>query len=211
MWKTLPCYRVKMAKSSTYWESRYQDGETGWDLNGVTPALQEAVKHLPKDTKILIPGCGLAWDGEALHHAGFTEVYLSDWAPSAKAAFLRRVPSFPENHFFTEDFFEWAMSPVHAKKFDLVLECTFYCAIPPTLRPQYVHAMQHLIKPGGKLMGLLFTFPLTEVGPPYGGSMEEYTTRFSHPFKLETFASSPLSIAPRADKEVFFIATLQTL
>ena len=60
-------------------------------------------------------------------------------------------------------------------------------------------------------MGVLFTFPLTEAGPPFGGSIAEYEERFSHPFVLETLEKSALSIPPRADKEVFFCAKLHAL
>jgi hypothetical protein len=51
---------------------------------------------------------------------------------------------------------------------------------------------------------------LTEQGPPFGGSLEEYTLRFGAPFRLDRLGPSPLSIAPRAEKEVFFCATLHT-
>jgi len=195
--------------SATYWEDRYGQNQTGWDLNGPTPALQAAVEGLAKDAFLLIPGCGFGWDGEALWSKGYRNVYLSDWAPSAKTAFLQRVPDFPEAQFVSGDFFEWASQPEQAGRFDAVLECTFYCAIPPARRDDYAAAMARLLKPGGRLMGVLFTFPLTEAGPPFGGSLEEYEARFSAPFRLEELGPTNLSISPRADKEVFFCAKLQ--
>ncbi len=117
--------------SAKNWEDRYSLNQTGWDLNGPTPALQAAAEGLAKDAFLLIPGCGFGWDGEALWSKGYRNVYLSDWAPSAKTAFLQRVPDFPEAQFVSGDFFEWASQPELASRFDAVLECTFYCAIPP--------------------------------------------------------------------------------
>ncbi|MEK9830622.1 MAG: SAM-dependent methyltransferase, partial [Schleiferiaceae bacterium] len=69
--------------SAKHWEDRYSLNQTGWDLNGPTPALQAAAEGLPKEAFILIPGCGFGWDGEALWSKGYKNVYLSDWAPSA--------------------------------------------------------------------------------------------------------------------------------
>ena len=197
--------------SASYWDQRYLENQTGWDLNGPTPALQAAIEGLPKTAFILIPGCGFGWDGEALWKKGYANVYLSDWAPSAKTAYLERVPDFPPDQFSSGDFFEWATLKENQGKFDVVLECTFYCAIPPQRRLDYAAAMAQILTPGGRLMGVLFTFPLTEAGPPFGGSVEEYHDRFSTPFALESMGASPLSIPPRADKEVFFCAKLQSL
>lgn len=198
-----------MLDHAEYWEARYQEAQTGWDLNGPTPALQAAAEAFPKDARILIPGCGLGWDGEALHRRGYTEVYLSDWAHSAKTQFLERVPDFSPDRFITGDFFSWAADEAVHGQFDCILECTFYCAIPPVMRANYARAMERLLRPGGQLLGLLFTFPLTEQGPPFGGSVEEYQARFSAPFQLDQLGPNPLSIASRAEKEVFFCATLQ--
>ena len=47
------------------------------------------------------------------------------------------------------------------------------------LRPNYVTKMHNLLSEKGKISGLLFDFPLTEVGPPFGGSQEEYVNLFS--------------------------------
>ncbi|MDX1327998.1 MAG: SAM-dependent methyltransferase, partial [Arenibacter sp.] len=89
--------------------------------------------------------------------------------------------------------------------FDLILEQTFFCALDPDLRPQYVHKMKQLLKPTGKLVGLLFTFPLTESGPPYGGSPEEYKALFGDHFNFKVLEVAYNSIKPRANKELFFI------
>jgi len=45
--------------------------------------------------------------------------------------------------------------------------------------------MKELLNPKGKLIGLLFQFPLTEVGPPFGGSKEEYNSLFENDFDIK--------------------------
>ncbi|MDX1334071.1 MAG: SAM-dependent methyltransferase, partial [Robiginitalea sp.] len=98
------------------------------------------------------------------------------------------------------DFFEFNEGP-----FDLVLEHTFFCALPPDLRPQYAEKMAGLLKKGGKLAGLLFDFPLTEEGPPFGGSREEYLRLFEPFFEIRILEEARNSIPPRAGRELFFI------
>ena len=64
----------------------------------------------------------------------------------------------------------------------------FFCAIHPSMRPQYVQQMKKILKPGGKLVGLLFDFPL-ESGPPFGGSYEEYKGHFQPHFHIKTLGT----------------------
>jgi len=67
--------------------------------------------------------------------------------------------------------------------------------------------MQALLSPKGKLVGLLFQFPLTESGPPFGGSKEEYLNLFSPYFEIKTLDVAYNSIKPRQGNELFFIFT----
>ena len=72
------------------------------------------------------------------------------------------------------------------EKFDLVLEQTFFCAIPPEMRADYATKMNEILNTKGKIAGLLFDFPLTGEGPPYGGSKAEYLSLFSEKFRIKT-------------------------
>ena len=91
------------------------------------------------------------------------------------------------------------------KTFDLVIEQTFFCALNPELRSNYVSKMETLLNPNGKIAGLLFDFPLTEAGPPFGGSENEYLKLFSEKFNIKTLEKAYNSIKPRKDTELFFI------
>jgi thiopurine S-methyltransferase len=53
---------------------------------------------------------------------------------------------------------------------------------------------------------VLFDFPLSTEGPPFGGSREEYLQRFSPFFELKLLEKCYNSIAPRMGRELFIIA-----
>lgn len=181
-----------------FWSSRYKTGEIGWDLGAPSRPLTEYIDQLKdKDLKILIPGCGSAYEAEYLHKKGFTNVWLLDISQMALDRFAERVPDFPENHLIHANFFE------HAGAYNLILEQTFFCAIDPTLREEYVEKAAELLADGGKLVGLLFDDKLNEDHPPFGGNKAEYKTLFEKKFDIRTMEKAYNSIEPRAGRELF--------
>lgn len=191
-----------MQLNKNYWEERYQKNETGWDVGEISTPLKEYIDQLTdKSTKILIPGAGNSYELEYLLSQGFTNVFVLDYAQSPLDNIQKRIPSFTKNHLICADFFE------HHDSYELILEQTFFCALDPSLRKDYVQKMQSLLQPNGKIAGLLFQFPLTEVGPPFGGSKEEYNTLFQKDFTIKTLETAINSIKPRLEKELFFIFT----
>lgn len=183
-----------------YWENRYQNGETGWDAGRVTTPIKTFIDSLThKEQKILVPGAGNGHEYEYLIRQGFTNAYMLDivLAPLQNAA--ARLPQVPAGHFIHGDFFS------HTGAYDLIIEQTFFCAINPELRDAYVSQMHKLLKPGGILAGLMFCFPLTAEGPPFGGSIAEYEQRFSTLFNIKKMEPAYNSIKPRQDRELFVI------
>ncbi|WP_320814341.1 methyltransferase domain-containing protein [Flavobacterium sp.] len=188
-----------MKLNSNYWENRYQNNEIGWDTGEITTPLKEYIDQLNnKKIKILIPGAGNGYEFDYLIHNGFKNVFVVDLAPTPLKNIEQRNPDFKDN-LIQSDFFELD------QKFDLILEQTFFCALDPALRLNYAIKTNELLNSNGKIAGLLFDFPLTEDGPPFGGSIEEYKTLFSKAFKLKTLEKAHNSIKPRANKELFFI------
>jgi len=182
-----------------YWNNRYASSETGWDLNTVSPPIQQYFDRIENhDLKILIPGAGNAWEAEYLYKQGFQQVHLLDYAAIAINNFKKRLPHFPESQLHCEDFF------AHTGLYDCIVEQTFFCAIHPSLRPNYVNKMHALLKPGGILLGLLFNDPLNMDKPPFGGNENEYRKLFQGKFHLDTFQTAMNSIPPRAGREFFF-------
>lgn len=182
-----------------YWEERYQKQDTGWDIGTISTPLKEYIDQLTdKKCRILLPGAGNGYEFDYLIHKGFTNVFVVDIALSPINNIAERNPAIISN-LFHQDFFNLN------EKFDLILEQTFFCAIQPSMRVDYVSKMHEIVNPKGKIAGLLFDFPLTEEGPPYGGSKEEYLSLFSEKFTIKTIERAHNSIKPRQNKELFFI------
>lgn len=188
-----------MKLNKEYWEERYLNNETGWDAGSITTPLKNYIDQLTdKSIKILIPGAGNGYEFDYLVSEGFYNVWVIDIAQQPLENLKQRNPKF-ENHFIHKNFFELEDS------FDLIIEQTFFCALNPELRKEYAVKMYELLTEKGKISGLLFDFPLTEVGPPFGGSKEEYLDLFGELFKIKKLENSYNSIKPREGKELFFI------
>ena len=191
-----------MKLNSNYWENRYLNNEIAWNVGKITTPLKDYIDQIgDKSVKILIPGCGNGYEFEYLMNHGFTNCFVLDYAGTPLENLKKRISNYNENQFITSDFFE------HESQYDLIIEQTFFCALDPELRQKYVKKMKSLLSPNGKIVGLLFQFPLTESGPPFGGSKEEYTELFSADFEIQTLETAYNSIKPRQGNELFFIFT----
>ncbi|MGB1038445.1 MAG: SAM-dependent methyltransferase [Bacteroidia bacterium] len=183
-------------RHAEYWDKRYQDAQTGWDIGYANKVLTDYVEaNLAKNSRILIPGAGRAYEVEYLWNKGYTNIYACDFSDIAKQTFLKINPSFPAEQYFVKDFFELD------KTFDIVIEQTFFCAINPTMRVDYKNKMHAILNNGGRIYGLLFDMT-KEDGPPYGGSKQEYTDLFSSDFEILQLKKCEHSIAPRMGNEL---------
>lgn len=183
-----------------YWESRYEEDETGWDIGAISPPLKAYIDHLQnKDLKILIPGGGNSYEAEYLLENGFKNVYVIDIAKTPLLNFKKRVPNFPDQQLLQENYFD------HHGTYDLLLEQTFFCALPVNYRKEYALKSYELLKPGGKMVGLLFNIHFSGEGPPFGGSKQEYEDIFQDLFILKKLETCYNSIPPRQGRELFFI------
>jgi len=193
-----------------YWNDRYLQGHTEWDMRQVSPPLQAYFDQLPdKNIAILIPGCGNAYEAGYLLEKGFTNSTLLDISPVLIDRLREKLPPSPALKLITADFFD------HRGGYDLIIEQTFFCALDPAKRPDYVEQMHRLLKPGGRLAGLLFDREFKShaapgdaapVGPPFGGHLDEYKKLLEKKFRIKTLASCYNSIRPRAGTELFLIA-----
>ncbi len=181
-----------------FWQSRYEDGSTGWDIGYPSNPLKRYIDSLQnKDIRVLIPGCGNAYEAGYMFEKGFRNVYIIDIAIAPIENFRKKFPQFPNDHILHGDFFELR------ETFDLILEQTFFCALDPSMRSDYVEKMAQLLKPGGRLAGVLFSTIFEKEGPPFGGTTDEYLNLFSKLFTIKTLEAEKDSIPPRAGNEVF--------
>lgn len=185
---------------SSFWENKYISKTIRWDIGYISTPIKKYFDQLSdKDISILIPGAGNGYEAEYLYKSGFKNVFILDLASQPLENFSARVPNFPIEQLIKIDFFN------QIGKYDLIIEQTFFCALDPALRNKYVHKMHELLTPNGKITGLFFDFPLTDEGPPFGGSKEEYLSLFSNHFIIKVLETAHNSINERATKELFAI------
>ena len=191
-----------------YWNDRYRSNQTGWDIGHISQPIKEYLDQLTnKNIAILIPGCGNAYEAEYLLKSGFKNITLVDFSELAVENLLQRFKEPAKENkikIVLSDFFEMN------SHFDLIIEQTFFCALDPSLRKKYATKMHTLLNHNGKVAGLLFSFPLTYEGPPFGGSIEEYQKYFREFFEIQTMDICYNSIQPRKDRELFFILKKKT-
>lgn len=182
-----------------YWNNRYRENQTGWDIGySSTPLQQYMLTVTDKNSSVFIPGCGNAYEAAFLVQMGFTNITLLDIS-SVLTAELKKTFSDTQINIITADFFE------HFGQYDLILEQTFFCALHPSQRSAYVEKMNRLLKPGGRLVGVLFNKEFTD-GPPFGGTKKEYEQLLGVHFSIKKMELCYNSIQPRRGSELFFIA-----
>ena len=182
----------------TFWNNQYEANTTGWDLGEVSPPLKAYIDQLTdKNLLILIPGCGNSYEAEYLLKNGFTGITVIDIAPHLVARLQEKFASDPNINIVLGDFFK------HEGKYDLILEQTFFCALNPSLRKDYVAKMKELLVPGGKLAGVLFAREFEQQGPPFGGCKCQYEPMFEKDFEFKTFELCNNSFVKRSGTELF--------
>ncbi len=188
--------------NSSYWEQRYQHKDTPWNLDRPHPAIVDFFEQLKdRDLTILVPGAGYGHEAEWLWHKGFNNIVLCDWAASALQGFKNRVNDFPDSQLLHRNFFELE------RAFDLILEHTFFCALPPEMRANYAEHTAALLRPQqGILTGVLFGEDLGAEGPPYGGSDAEYLNLFNQYYDQVDIEEISPNHSPRSARELFIYA-----
>lgn len=181
----------------SYWDSQYKSHTTGWDLGVVSPPIKSYFEKFEnKNLAILIPGCGNTYEAEFLLQQGFINVTVIDIAPTLVETLQEKFKNNSSIKIVLGDFFD------HQGKYDVIVEQTFFCALPPTMRQRYVSKMHSLLNSNGLLVGLLFNRSF-EKSPPFGGSKTEYEHLFAKAFTFLKLENCLNSATPRANSELW--------
>lgn len=158
-----------MAQDSSkpdFWESRYQDKFIPWDAGKVPESLRQYLPTLRAGSRVLVPGCGSAYEARYLAENGF-DVVAIDFSPAALELARKNLGNF--GHIVQlADFFAFD----HGQPFDAIYERAFLCALPRRMWEAYAERCAGLLKPGGVVAGFFF-FADTPKGPPFGASQPE--------------------------------------
>lgn len=186
-----------------FWSTLYRTGDTRFDKGRVAPPIARMARDgdLPRG-RILVPGAGRGHDALALAQLGFmtTAVDLAPEACEAAVAEARTLGVPLEVR--CEDAL---VETLRARRgqFDAIVEHTFFCAIDPALRPEYVEACADLLRPGGVLAGLFFVLGRPG-GPPFDVTETEIRGLFGTRFALERLRPAPDSFPERLGRELEF-------
>lgn len=161
--------------SVTDWEQQYINGDMPWNKDAPSPGLVGFLKEHPpeKERTVVVPGCGLGHDVKAFADAGWDATGY-DISETAMKLAGERVPDakFVHGNFLYDG---------PERQFDWVFEHTFFCAIQPDERSQYVEAVRRWLKPGGHYLAVYYLIDDMD-GPPFGTTREEILGLFSPRF-----------------------------
>ncbi len=191
---------MQSTTDSSYWEQRYQEKTTRWDLGQAAPAFVSLLNSqetlTPGRTAVL--GCGRGYDALLFAEHGF-EVLGFDFAPSAIAEATSLVQAAGSTaKFLQRDIFDLATE--FPQDFDYVVEHTCFCAIPLERRPEYVQLVRSLLRPKGELIALFFTHNRSG-GPPFGSTPAEIVQYFEADFEILSLESVANSVPSRQGEE----------
>jgi hypothetical protein len=144
-----------------FWDVRFRERFTPWDAGGVPAAVREFLAREPAKLRVLIPGCGSAYEARAFTEAGHDVVAIDFSAAAIDAA--RRVLGELEQILVFGDFFEFDFGA----PFDLVYERAFFCALPRAHWPRWAGRVAEVLRPGDRLAGF-FYWDNAPGGPPFG-------------------------------------------
>lgn len=163
-----------------FWNERFEAGFTPWDARGVPAALTRFVANSGgrAGKRVLIPGCGSAYEAAALDAAGF-DVLAIDYAPAAvERARALLAPAVAARVLQLADFFALESAP-----FDWIYERAFLPALPPALWPRWAARVAELLAPQGLLAGFFLldaTIAEPRRGPPFAATPAELDALLGH-------------------------------
>lgn len=163
--KPAPTFATRNAADPAFWDERFEQGFTPWDLGGVPEEFRQFIdSRAPCPT--LVPGCGNGWEAAWLFERGWP-VTAIDFSPQAVAS-ARRALGAAGAVVQQGDFFAFTPQP----PCQLVYERAFLCALPPAMRAAYAARVAELLPPGGLLAGY-FYLGETRGGPPFAMPADE--------------------------------------
>jgi SAM-dependent methyltransferase len=163
--------------ASLQWASGLGKGQA-FDVGSPSATLISALSSmgppLESDLTALVPGCGRAYDALALARHGYAKVVAVDLSQTACEAALEELqssgdPAAAKVEVVCADYFQ--LGDAHRAGYDLIWDCTFLCALDPSVREQWATQQRALLSARGTLLACVF--PLCEKvgGPPYAMSV----------------------------------------
>lgn len=182
----------------SYWQSRWQKGNTGWHMDTVYPLLPKVWPSVsvPANATILIPLSGKSLDMPWFVEKGFSVIGV-DTSPLAHRAVMKRsTESFKQcsSHGFTVyrsenielwegDFFKLPVTKIPPP--DLIYDKAAIIALPPEMRSDYAQKLFSLCGTHTQILLQTFDYIQNEMnGPPFSVPEQEIERLFGKRFSL---------------------------
>ena len=172
-----------------FWDQRYQAGFTPWDAGAVPPALIDFAQRSAPGPRVLVPGCGSAYEAGWLDARGFNVTAIDISASAVERARALLGAAVAERVLQQADFFEVAGS------FNWIYERAMLAALPPARWAAYASNVHRLLLPAGLLAGFFFVdegINEPRRGPPFAAGERELADLFDGAFeRVEDVAVPP--------------------
>ena len=175
---------MKDVSTPEFWNQRYIDNNTKWDLGAPTPILSHYLQTNHTEGKACVLGCGNGHDAIELSKWNL-DVYAVDFSIHAINNLKEKLNGDESINLLHRDIF--SLSKDYVNTFDIMFEYTCYCAIDPNRRENYFDMVHKVLKKGGKLLGIFIPLDkdmYNEEGPPFGVSVNEILALIKERFNV---------------------------
>jgi len=196
---------LKEVSTPKFWQDRYLDNNTKWDIGVSTPILVNHLKNNSIIGKVCVLGCGNGHDAIEFSKFG-NDVYAIDFAKHPLENLKESALSLNISvNCVNRDIFE--LKAEYLNYFDMVYEYTCFCAIDPNRREEYFDVVHSILKKGGLLFAIFIPLDkeLTDDGPPFGINIDSILSIIDGKFEVIENTFSSLSIKPRLNREKLII------
>lgn len=200
-----PPYYIETAniENSAFWSDVYKAEENpGWNLNEPAEAFKDMLPRLklPK-SRILVLGAGEGHDAALFASAGHV-VTAVDFSKEAIERGQKKYADLSNLHFHHANIFDLPQDWNYS--FDVVVEHTCFCAIPPEQRNDLVKLYRRMLHEEGQLLAVFFAMDKRS-GPPFGATEWEIRKRTESSFQYLFWGRLRNSITARMGRELFVL------
>ena len=144
-----------------FWDVRFRQKRTPWDAGSTPPDLERYLSNNSDGGRVLIPGCGSAYEVRSFLEKGYEVVAIDFSQVAVEKATAELGPL--HTTVVLGDFFTHNFGP---RLFDVIYERAFLASLPRRTWRDYAARVVKLLRSGGKLIGF-FVYGEQQGGPPF--------------------------------------------